>query len=287
MDYVDWFQGDRSHFVQDADSILDTFDAACHAAGPERCALWVDDGGAAGVGRRRARILESLKTSPVLIPAGATPSGPRLPVVVTYSFLQALTRMLLYKPLVHAPGMAAIYAGLERGDGLPYYRMVLYMTGRRRGDDDNGPEGSDDDDASDLLCPLSDTPVTEPLETLMEPDAFPAIMCSDGVPVTDTPAEFADYLDRMLGLSRWAGAACINFRVVCVGRTERPDWRFAIGAGDEAVVTAQPILFVNNLQDNVTPLQSAHNNSAHFPGSVVLQQNSLGVSCRLFKKHIQ
>lgn len=49
----------------------------------------------------------------------------------------------------------------------------------------------------------------------------------------------------------------------------------------DQVETNHPILFIGNLYDNVTPLESAHNNSAHFPGSVVLQQNSLGVSLEL------
>jgi hypothetical protein len=43
--------------------------------------------------------------------------------------------------------------------------------------------------------------------------------------------------------------------------------------------TSHPILFVNNVYDSITPLESAYNNSAHFPGSVVLTQNAYGVSC--------
>ncbi|KAF4121185.1 TAP-like protein [Geosmithia morbida] len=274
-DYLDYFEGDRASFVKDADSILDAFDAACHSVGPERCALWSPEG-AAGVTNRRAGVIESLRQSPVLVPAGATDSGPRMPLLITYSFLQALTRMLLYKPLGNAQRLAGIYAGLERGDGVPYYQTVMAMAAESKDSGRNGGDsGGDADDTDLLLCPLTDTPATEPRETGMEPDAFPAIMCSDAAVVEDTPAEFAGYLDKILGLSRWTGAASISFRLVCVGRTQRPDWRFTIEP-DSEIVTDTPVLFINNLHDNVTPLDSAHNNSAHFPGSVVLQQNSLG-----------
>ena len=43
--------------------------------------------------------------------------------------------------------------------------------------------------------------------------------------------------------------------------------------------TSYPILYLANSADNITPLISAKNNSAGFPGSVILvQQNTYGVS---------
>jgi hypothetical protein len=45
--------------------------------------------------------------------------------------------------------------------------------------------------------------------------------------------------------------------------------------------TAHPILYIGNMADNVTPLQSSFNNSAKFRSSVVLKQNSYGVSLPL------
>ena len=43
--------------------------------------------------------------------------------------------------------------------------------------------------------------------------------------------------------------------------------------------TSHPIIYLSNMADNVTPLVSARNNSAGFPGSVILvQENSYGVS---------
>ena len=54
-----------------------------------------------------------------------------------------------------------------------------------------------------------------------------------------------------------------------------------VWADDFGGDTAFPILFIGNLADNVTPLQSAWNNSAKFPSSRVLVQNSYGVSFSL------
>ena len=42
--------------------------------------------------------------------------------------------------------------------------------------------------------------------------------------------------------------------------------------------TSHPILFIANTADNVTPLRSALANAQGFPGSVVMIQDSYGVS---------
>ena len=212
VDYTSWFEQDHSRFVKDADAIFDTFDEACSSAGPEKCDLWAPQPD--GVRERRDNLLKALKQKPVLIPSWATPTGPELPILVTYGLLQALTRGMLYKPLATAPVMARIYAALERGDGMPFYDTVLAEL------------GNDGDPMSKLLCSITETPATEPKETVHELDAFPAIMCSDGVPVNDTPEELAQYLEKIRGVSKWIGAANMIFRLPCVGRTVRPEWRF-------------------------------------------------------------
>ena len=212
VDYTGWFEQDHSRFVKDADGIFHAFDEACHFAGPDKCDLWEPQPD--GVRQRRDNLLEALKQNPVLIPSWATPTGPELPVLVTYGLLQALTRGFLYKPLATAPLMARIYAALERGDGLPFYEAAIAEL-----------EG-EGDSISKLLCSVADTPATEPKETGFQLDAFSAIMCSDAEPVEDTPQELAQYLEKIRGISKWAGAANIHFRLSCVGRTVRPEWRF-------------------------------------------------------------
>ncbi|KAI5465550.1 Alpha/Beta hydrolase protein [Mariannaea sp. PMI_226] len=257
-DYHDWFKLDHTQFLVDTDKILDAFDIACHKVGREKCALWAESPQA--IQDRRVSLLEELKMSPVIIPAWTRLSGPELPEVITYSKLQRLMQTVLYNPQKMLLPMARIYEALERGDGLPYWDMVREVT-------EEGQEPADS-------CSLGETPATMPQETGAEIDAFPAIMCSDFEKVTDTPAEFSAYIKRLLGTSRWAGAVNLYFRVLCLGKTVRPKWEF-----DQATIggeTAHPILFIGNMADNVTPLQSAFNNSARFPGSVVLRQNSYG-----------
>ncbi|EEU46614.1 uncharacterized protein NECHADRAFT_100212 [Fusarium vanettenii 77-13-4] len=258
VEYHDWFNLDHSKFMSDADAIFDAFDKACHKVGPEACAFYAETPKA--VQQRRINLLESLKASPVLIPAWSHPSGPDLPRLVTYSDVQRLTQRCIYSPLVKFPQLAKIYASLEGGDGGPFYDMLMASGGGAL--------------ESSKMCSLGDTPSTSPLETAMELDAFPTIMCLDAAAVEKTPEEFEAYLKRVKSISRWAGAFNINFHLSCVGRKTRPKWRFS--EKDIKKDTAHPILFIGNMADNVTPLQSAFNNSARFPSSVVLRQNSYG-----------
>ncbi|KAG9505420.1 hypothetical protein J7337_002389 [Fusarium musae] len=239
VDYHDWFNLDHGNFVSDTDMIFDGFDKACHKSGPLKCAFYADSPKA--IEERRSNLLAHLKKSPVLVPAWTHDSGPELPLLVTYSHIQRLIQTSIYSPLKKFPQLARVFASLEQGDGIPYYEMVM--------------EGKNKSLNGDM-CELGETPATMPLETSMGLDAFPAIMCLDSKPVTETPQEIAEYFDRITHKSRWAGAVNSNFRVSCVGRKTRPKWKFT--------------------DDNVTPLQSAFNNSAKFPSSVVLKQNSYG-----------
>ncbi|KAF4983222.1 hypothetical protein FZEAL_1325 [Fusarium zealandicum] len=258
VDYHDWFNLDHGNFLTDTDLIFDGFDKSCHRVGPDKCAFYADSPQA--IQQRRSDLLANLKESPVLIAAWSHPSGPELPQLITYSHIQRLTQTAIYSPLKTFPRLAEVYAGLERGDGAPFYDMLR----------ESGGEGLE----SGKLCSLDDTPATMPLETVMEIDAFPAITCADSGAAIGPPEDFEVYLDKLRGISRWAGAVNINFRLSCVGRNVRPKWR--VSDADFKGDTAHPILFIGNKADNVTPLQSAFNNSAKFPSSVVLKQNSYG-----------
>lgn len=57
--------------------------------------------------------------------------------------------------------------------------------------------------------------------------------------------------------------------------------------GFSDIKTKNPILFIGNTYDPLTPLVSAQNASAGFSGSVVLQHNGYGVSAFSSKKKIE
>ncbi|KAK8093672.1 hypothetical protein PG997_000357 [Apiospora hydei] len=191
--------------------------------------------------------------APVLLPAHANATdSPAVPQLVTYSALQRLIRTVLYKPLYEFPELARVLAALEAG------RVAILPHGRIRRRQLPHPRG--------LLAAHTATIRRQRREhgwwrgggtpTDFSVDAFGAIACADGAPLTDeTPESFQLYVDDL------------------VGRVSRP------GGGDHKknlTVTNFPILFIGNTADNVTPLRSSYNNSAAFPGSVVLVQRSYG-----------
>ncbi|PNY23285.1 Carboxylesterase A [Tolypocladium capitatum] len=259
VDYNEWFgKGLRSQLT-DTDTIFDAFDSACHMAGRERCAFWAPS--AKAIQERRASLLDGLKKRPVLIPASSRDGGPEMPERVTYSKVQRLTQALVFAPARTFGILAFVYATLEAGNGRPYYDVQQAVRAAAGGG------------GAELLCSPTDTPATMPQETFLEPDAFPGIMCSDSR-APDSLEEFEEYVRVLRASSRWMGATNADIGATCVGKTIKPKWRFT--TDDIKADTAYPILYIGNVADNVTPLASAYNNSAHFPSSAVLVQKSYG-----------
>lgn len=288
VDYGDWFGSHQLNAYEDADKIMEAFFATCHRAGPRRCAF--HDATPAAIEARYWALLATMRQRPVLLPAHANATdSPAVPQLVTYSALQRLVRTVLYKPLYEFPVLARVLAALERRDGLLYYRMA-------GSEDENFPVGE--------VCsqpqpqPPSDGGGNEGsggggggTPTDFSVDAFGAIACADGAPLTDeTPESFQLYVDELVGrVSRFSGAASAFSKLNCIGRRIRPKWNPHLHhhhSGDHpptksqnhthTVITNFPILFIGNIADNITPLRSSYNNSAAFPGSVVLTQKSYG-----------
>lgn len=87
--------------------------------------------------------------------------------------------------------------------------------------------------------------------------------------------EMEALLEVQVKTSKWfplsMSAFSISLAVWKMDAAERYD-------GDFVAKTKTPILLINNLYDNITPQVNAFNTSAGFEGSVVLLQNSYGVS---------
>ncbi|KAK8036914.1 hypothetical protein PG991_001228 [Apiospora marii] len=281
VDYGDWFSNAQLNAYEDADKIMEAFFAACHRAGLERCAF--HDATPSAIEARYWALLATLRQRPVLLPAHANATdSPAVPQLVTYSALQRLVRTVLYKPLYELPELARVLAALERRDGLAYYRMA-------GSEDENFP-------VSEVCSQPQPQPPSDGggggggTPTDFSVDAFSAIACADGAPLTDeTPESFQLYVDQLINdVSRFSGAASAFSKLNCIGRRIRPKWQphqldlhHSSSAGDHqrnhsTVITNFPILFIGNTADNITPLRSSYNNSAAFPGSVVLVQKSYG-----------
>ncbi|KAI0487732.1 hypothetical protein F4859DRAFT_466015 [Xylaria cf. heliscus] len=258
VDLREWHYQTYINFLRDMDKVMSAFYDFCHQAGRIGCDFYAETPKL--IEQRLEILLEKIRTHPVLITAGGSiSSGPAMPQLVTWSQVRRLTSAALYRPILLFKRYASVLAALEAGDGLPFYELNnnLYQS--------EGPEQS--------ICSTEAIPPELPRLESGNSEAFPAIMCSDLPPINGTVDEFVNFAQQLGEISKSAGDVNALFRLACIGRTIRPKWRFD---GPFEGATKFPILYVNNIADNVAPLVSATNNSQGFPGSVVLVQNSYG-----------
>ncbi|KAK4462932.1 Alpha/Beta hydrolase protein [Cladorrhinum samala] len=262
VDYQEWYTGEYFNFLRDTDKVMQSFYRFCHLAGPLRCAFYAPT--PLLIESRLDSLLEAIRLSPVpimTIPFSAESSP--VPQLVTYTSAKRMLSTALYQPALRFPRVAEVLAGLEARNATAYR---LYVS-------------QDETRSSSSLCLAETVPPSEPLPVPLEgtADAFPAIMCSDALPTRLSPAEFEGYALKLQDISRAAGSVQVGFRLSCVGRVVRPKWRFeGRRRKNEKVKTRFPILFVNNVADNVTPLVSAEKNSRMFEDSAVLVQEGYG-----------
>ncbi|KAI1372506.1 alpha/beta-hydrolase [Hypoxylon crocopeplum] len=251
VDYREWHLHSYINFLRDTDKVMEAFYYYCHKAGPLSCDFYASTPEA--IEHRLASLLQHIQEHPIIVPAAE--SGPDMPQLITYSHLRRLISTSLYQPIYMFKNFAKILKALEDGDGEPFYQLVL--SGQ----------------STPPICSIEAIPPNVPRLEEGNGDAFPAILCADSPPMADTVGDFAEFVEELVQISSAAGAVNALFRMVCVGRTVRPKWRYS---GPFEANTSHPILYVANIADNVTPLISARNNSEGFPGSVILVQNSYG-----------
>ncbi|KAK4231079.1 TAP-like protein-domain-containing protein [Podospora fimiseda] len=260
VDYQEWYTGAYLNFLRDTDKVMSSFYHFCHLAGPLRCAFYSETPSL--IETRLTSLLEKIRLSPIPIEYNISPSTPQL---ITYTSLKLMLSTSLYQPVLRFPPVAEVLAALEARNATPYY---LYTTSDNPSLPNNNP----------LCFPETVVPPSTPLSIPQEatPDAFAAIMCSDALLDTLSPQEFEEYHQTLQNISHISGSVQVNFRLSCVGREIRPKWRKPKTLFDEKKKTRFPILFVNNIGDNVTPLVSARRNSELFEKSVVLVQEGYG-----------
>jgi hypothetical protein len=110
--------------------------------------------------------------------------------------------------------------------------------------------------------------------TPSQDQAVLGIRCGDKVPRVSSLKDMQPILAKFLQTSKWFGDWAWGYYVMVCAQ-----WKFEAKErylGDFQVQTRNPILFIGNPFDPVTPLVSAQNMSASFKGSVVLQHNGFG-----------
>jgi TAP-like protein len=258
VDAEQYSSGEGTHYLTDTDAVMASFYTYCHRAGPKLCAF--HNSSPSAIETRLTTLLAKLKTYPVIVPASSSSNG--RPEIITYSKVRKVISSSLYRPLVMFPGLAEALAALESGDGRPFLEL--------------SSQGQEELP----LCDSNNTPETgEPSSEIPEvegsADASRAILCSDQAPFEGGVEAFGHYLEGCENASRSAGATMASMRLGCVEWAIKAKWRFS---GPFGANKRTPILFVGNTADNITPLLSAHQNARRFPGSMVLKQNSYGVS---------
>ncbi|KAI6715765.1 hypothetical protein JHW43_001712, partial [Diplocarpon mali] len=261
VDARDYVSGAATHFLTDTDLVMNSFYVFCHQAGPDRCAFYASS--AEAVEARLDALLARIKMYPVIVPASRS-SNPR-PEIVSYSRLRRLISSSLYRPLVVFPGLASTLRALESGDGRPFIELA-------------SSQGSEELPPCDarLEKPVPtdpENPTPEVPEAEGSADASKAILCGDWDGMEGGVEAFEQYVDRLVGMSKAAGATMTSLVMGCVGWKVTAKWRYS---GPFEANTSHPLLFIANTADNVTPLRSALANAAGFPGSVVMIQDSYG-----------
>jgi hypothetical protein len=120
--------------------------------------------------------------------------------------------------------------------------------------------------------------VASPSDVLTEAEKiFMAVMgihCGDRNVRASRLDDFMPAVDQLYNTSRIMGDITTAISMTCA------QWKFDAKEryeGDFQVETKEPVLFIGNTYDGLTPLVSAYNVSSGFHGSVVLEVNGYGV----------
>lgn len=230
--------------LHDADKILVEFARLCHAYGPGNCKFFRNS--TQLILDEIEDMLLDLFMNPLAVPAtlhkGSTTkpySGVRGPDIVTWSDLKSLIVNSLYNPFHMFPILADILQDVSTKNGSSFAR---YKAALKLGD-------------------------------WLE-ESLVAISCGDGrVGATMSKDDFRRHWEFIRNQSVTIGDTWAQWDMMCAGWETRTKWRYN---GPFTARTANPILFVGNRLDPVCPIGNAYDLVSAFPGSAVLEQNTVG-----------
>ena len=252
VDAPDYMAQGWSTNLQDTDKVMAAFYKYCFEAGSQ-CPLH-DRAGPEAIENSLNEFLQMVQENPIV---AVDSSGSLPPDILTYSDIRLFIFMSLYSPVRYFPVLAFLLDQLRNGEYDQVLRLMALQTY--------------------VHCPRDNSSTA--FQLLAENEASRAIMCGDGDDMSNqTLSEFKEYLRLLEAQSSTGGAIWASIRLVCTGWQVRSKWRYTGPFGGN---TSKPILWIGNTADPVTPIRNAHNMAKGFPGSVVLQADSVG-HCSLF-----
>jgi pimeloyl-ACP methyl ester carboxylesterase len=244
-DYIHSF-GNGS--LADTGKTLKSFYTYCLQSGPEICPLTTSNSTIDDIRDRVHRIVQSLYHNPLPI---SSPAGPE---VLTWSDIRLMIFAACYSPQFAFYPLAQILAAIEAGDGQALEDLYWYYR-------HNHVYSCKIDGSGQTADPLS-----------MDPTF--AILCSDGIDMSHTNIDdFVKYWDELEATSPMTGAIEAMPRMRCAAWKIKANYKYEGGFGAN---TSNPILFVSNTADPVTPLRSARIMHDLFPTSGLLVTDGAG-----------
>lgn len=235
--------------MNDTEKTMQYFYDWCVASGPTDCPLANSTSTPHDIEIKVTSIVNHLYHNPLPI---ADPE----PDVITFSDLRYIIFGALYFPQTSFPFLAATLDAIGRGDGsvLAPFLTIAHTFRCAQPPSANQTQSAPRDGEASL-----------------------AIACGDG----DDQAPFnnVEFLEQywrdLDAKSPSVGAVWANIRTTCAGWKIRPKHRFT---GPFEGNTSHPLMWIGNTADPVTPVGAAHQMARGFPDSVVLTQESAGVS---------
>ncbi|KAF2478267.1 alpha/beta-hydrolase [Lindgomyces ingoldianus] len=245
VDSEDYYYNGWRTALETTDEDMKTFYKYCYEAGPELCLFHQNATSPEELEKRAIATLESLKKSPIVF---ADPATGVAPVIVTWQDVIAIAFSISYSPISGFPGWDLVLTGLEKGNAT----LAAISTMKAQ-----------------ILVP--------PTENFQDSRTLIACIDNAGRFNTSTFETYEEHIEYLFNQSYYGGPiigsivgpACRSVNIY------PPESQLFKGI-PSANKTSNPILFIGNKLDPITPLSSAKKMSSLFAGSEVITVDAVG-----------